>query len=171
MSVSTVDVPALDVVDAEIIDDAPRRPGPDAQAIIDGLLNLAAMIELHPGLVDGGGPLRYAFDHLNVFPETRAGVAALARIGLRSGAKVTKHQSDTYAGVDLHFGRPKGYAGKVTLSVRVDRDEICERVVTGTKTVTREVPDPDAPKISVTETVEEVEWRCRPILPAEAVTA
>lgn len=60
------------------------------------------------------------------------------------------------------------------LEIYARRDAICERVVTGTETVTREVPDPDAlaavPTTTVTDVVETVEWRCEPIL-TERVTA
>lgn len=53
------------------------------------------------------------------------------------------------------------------------RAEVCERVVVGTETVTEEVPDPDyiaaAPTITQTREVEQVEWRCAPVLaPVEA---
>jgi hypothetical protein len=45
---------------------------------------------------------------------------------------------------------------------------VCERVVTGTRLETKEVPDPEAlkavPLVTVTETVEDVEWRCMPLL-------
>jgi hypothetical protein len=47
------------------------------------------------------------------------------------------------------------------------RDEVCERVVTGVETVTRTIPDPNAPvtpMIEVTEEVETIEWRCGSIL-------
>lgn len=161
----------VETVDAEILDETPGRPGPDAQAVIDGLVSLAAMIEQHPELVDDGGPLRYAFDGVNVYATDRAAVAALARMGTRAGAKVVKHQGDKWAGVDLHFGNAQGYTGKVSLHVFVEREEICERIVTGTRKVTEEVPDPEAlaavPKVTVTKTVEDVEWRCHPILAAE----
>jgi hypothetical protein len=59
----------------------------------------------------------------------------------------------------------------------VDRDAVCERVVTGTETVTRQVPDPSVvvPTVEVTEVVEQVEWVCSPLLadrePAEQVSA
>jgi hypothetical protein len=53
------------------------------------------------------------------------------------------------------------------------RNAVCERVVTGTREVTKTVKDPEAlaavPEIEVTETVEDVEWRCGSILaPAPA---
>lgn len=51
------------------------------------------------------------------------------------------------------------------------RAQVCERVVTGTQTVTEEVLDPDylaaAPKITVTREVESVEWKCGPILASD----
>ena len=58
--------------------------------------------------------------------------------------------------------------------VYVPRGEVCTRVVTGTKTVTREVPDADAlaavPTSTVTETVETVRWDCHPLLADEPAT-
>jgi hypothetical protein len=48
----------------------------------------------------------------------------------------------------------------VFLEVRVARQAVCERVVTGAREVTIEVPDPNAPKIAKIVTVEDVEWRC-----------
>jgi len=162
---------ASELVDAELVDETANRPGPDAQAIIDGLLSLAVMIEKHPELVGAGGPLRFAFNNLNVFVENRAQVAALARIGMRSGAKATKHQSAHLAGVNLDFGMAEGHRGRVMLCVNVDREEICERIVTGTREVIEEVPDPEQvaalPKVTVTRDEEIVEWKCRPLLADE----
>lgn len=60
----------------------------------------------------------------------------------------------------------------LTLKLVELRAEVCERVVTGTTTVTEEVPDPDyiaaAPTTTVTREVEQVEWKCTPILSAKA---
>jgi hypothetical protein len=68
--------------------------------------------------------------------------------------------------VDVH-----GLKVKVTTY----RDAVCERVVTGTREVTREVRDPDAlaavPTTTVTETVEDVEWVCAPLTAPEQVSA
>jgi hypothetical protein len=48
------------------------------------------------------------------------------------------------------------------------RAEVCTRVVTATREVEVEEPDPEAvaalPKVKRTETVEDVEWRCEPLL-------
>lgn len=60
------------------------------------------------------------------------------------------------------------------LYVRVTafRDTVCERRVTGTRTITREVHDPEAlaavPTVTLTETVEDVEWECVPLLKGAA---
>jgi len=45
-------------------------------------------------------------------------------------------------------------------------EQVCERVVTGTEVITREVPDPKVrvSMVTVTETVETVEWICSPLL-------
>lgn len=55
------------------------------------------------------------------------------------------------------------------------RDAVCERIVTGTREVVEEVPDPEAlaavPKVTVTTTVEDVEWKCSPLLAPEPVSA
>jgi hypothetical protein len=62
---------------------------------------------------------------------------------------------------------------KVNLSAF--RDDVCERIVTGTHQVTETVKDPEAlaavPEIEVTKTVEDVEWRCGSILAPQGATA
>jgi hypothetical protein len=54
------------------------------------------------------------------------------------------------------------------VAVVTSRDEVCRKVVTGTRTVTRTVPDPEAlakvPMVEVTEDVEDFEWVCEPVL-------
>lgn len=54
------------------------------------------------------------------------------------------------------------------LTAYAQRAEVCERVVTSTREVTKEIPDPEAlaavPKVTVTETVEDVEWVCAPLM-------
>lgn len=61
------------------------------------------------------------------------------------------------------------YSGEVdgvSWDIVCQREAVCERVVTGTKTITREVPDPTVvvPTVEVTEEVETVEWVCGPLL-------
>lgn len=67
------------------------------------------------------------------------------------------------------------YSGEVDgvqWQVTCQRSAVCERVVTGTETITRTVPDPtvEVPMVEVTETVETVEWVCAPLL-AESVAS
>ncbi len=127
-----------------------------------GLRALADMIEANPDVVEH---INWTFDGINVPVWTKEAVQVLARAGAASRIKVTKHQGDKYAGVDLYF------ADQVSLHVYVKREEVCERIVTGTREVTEEVPDPDVlaavPKVAVTKVVEEVTWRCMPLLAAE----
>lgn len=63
-----------------------------------------------------------------------------------------------------------GNVGPIGVTLIVDRASVCTRVVKEVREVTREVADPDAPTITVTETVEDVEWVCEPLL-AERATA
>lgn len=150
-------------------DQKPTDQTAEAHPLAAGLRALADMVDANPGLVEreyeGGAGLIAAFDRMLVPVNKRSSVAALARAGLRAGAEVDKHVSDTYAGVDLHFG-------PAWLHVYADREEVCEKIVTGTREVTEEVPDPQAlaavPTVTVTKTVEDVEWRCGSLLaPAE----
>lgn len=65
---------------------------------------------------------------------------------------------------DRWYMRVHGYLGQLPITISSDRNLVCTKVVTGTETVTREIPDPDAPKITVTEEQEIVEWECPPLL-------
>lgn len=127
------------------------------RAQAQGLIRLAEMIEATPDLdacyIKPGKPLE-----LNAWYATSpADLAAIARAGLANGATVEKSaESDIYA-LQISWG-------DVTALALAQRGEVCERVVTGTETVTRTVPDPTAPLVEVTETVEHVEWVCRPLL-------
>jgi hypothetical protein len=80
---------------------------------------------------------------------------------LATGAEVAKDYVSDWAGVNLSWGA-------IGLHVYARRDQVCERVVTGTETVTRTVKDPAAlaevPEVEVTEEVEIVKWECKPLL-------
>jgi len=146
------------VIDARIID-APEPPSA-ADSLANGLRQLAHMVETNPTLVDEYR-MQGWFERYLIPVYTRKEVAAYTRAGLSAGARVVKHQNDQYAGVDIHFG-------PMWLHIYIDRAQVCERIVTGTREVTKEVPDPEAlaavPKVTKTETVEDVEWRCLPLL-------
>lgn len=130
-----------------------------AQQQAAGLRALADMIEQNPDLPEA------RLDFLFVFhPNTPTEHAELARAALRHGGKVDKQVSDEMYNLVLRWG-PVG-AGALAY-----REQVCERVVTGTRQVTKTVPDPErlaqVPTVEVTETVEQVEWRCTPLLAAE----
>ena len=132
-----------------------------AAAQAAGLRALADLIEHNPELAATDSYL----DGLSVWHVTDAAtLAALARAGKAHGAKVEKKYDQDG---DDHFvlSLTWGVVGAKALSYR---STVCERVVTGTEEVTREVPDPAAlaavPKVQITETVETFEWHCEPIL-------
>lgn len=62
-------------------------------------------------------------------------------------------------------------AGGVYLRAWANRDEVCVRRVVGTHEETKRVPDPKAPLVEVTETVEDVEWECGSILAPAGMAA
>lgn len=156
---TTINLPRANVV---TLDDEPAPVVEPSQAeqLAAALRDMANMVAAHPELVT---EYRFAhrFDRFLVPVTSRAAVAAWARAGLAANAKITKYQDEIYAGIDVQLGR-------ASLHVYVEREELCERVVTGVREVTEEVPDPEAlaavPKVAVTKTVEDVEWVCRPIL-------
>jgi hypothetical protein len=130
-------------------------------AYITGLRALADLLETHDDLLlpyTGG---RYAA--MNVIPardDQRAQVAAWARALPGKVGKAPR--GDSY--FDL-----TGTIGGIAICVIADRDEVCERVVTGTREVEQEEVVTPATTRTVTATEEVVEWRCAPIL--SSVTA
>jgi hypothetical protein len=134
-----------------------------------GLRQLADLLDAHPEV-----PLPYdgtlapiTIQHL--FPVNGGTVRDefLATVRAFPG-KREKDPNDTYFDVDVQL------AG-LHISVTTYREQVCKRVVTGTREVTREVPDPDAlaavPTKTVTETVEDVRWECRPLLAVDTTEA
>lgn len=71
--------------------------------------------------------------------------------------------------VDESYYRLRGQMGGVSVEFCAYRDYVCERVVIGEREVTVQIPDPDVdvPMVEVTQTIEDVEWICPPLL-AEA---
>jgi hypothetical protein len=138
-----------------------------AAELAAGLRSVADMVEATPELASAFG---IAFLKMQAyvgyaFEDKPAALATFARAALRHGAKVEKKADDKWSSVDAKWG-------PVTVSAYTNRDEVCERVVTGTEVVTKKVPDPEAlalvPEVEVTEEVETFEWRCVPLLAAEA---
>lgn len=127
------------------------------RAQAEGLLRLAKLIENTPGIdasyVRPGKPLEVNVWHA----PSPDGMAAIARAALSHGAKVEKDASDEIYTLTVSWGA-------LVANAIAARESVCERVVTGTETVKKSVPDPAAPLVEVTETVEHVEWICRPLL-------
>ncbi len=135
-----------------------------------GLRQLADMIEQNPELATNFDyTLNYSGISLHLRSNDRATeMANIARIARRYGAKTTKDIGDDMYNLVCDFGGVKA-------KVLAYRNEVCERVVTGTHEVTEEVPDPVAvaalPKVKQTRVEEIVEWKCRPLLAADTETA
>ncbi len=133
-----------------------------ARELADGLRAAAALVEELPELALS---LQYSVRPLHIPVMHRDNpvhlLAAAARASLARGGTVSKSYDDKYGNVDVAFG-------PVQLQVYVNREQVCERVVTGVTKVTETVPDPallaEVPLVEVTKEVEQVEWRCRPLL-------
>jgi len=135
---------------------------------VDGLRRFADFVEANPDLVEH---LRYMLDDITIIHGGggRQYMAQFARAAARAGLEVAKdYVSDKYAYLNIMFSPVVG------IKVAAGRDEVCERVVTGSTEVVKEVPDPEllaaVPKVIVTEVVETFEWKCRPLL-ADAESA
>jgi hypothetical protein len=127
-----------------------------------GLRALADILDANPDLplpYDGTGS---ALDWIELGEEARRGAAVFARV---MPGTVDKSVSDTagqfYLDFTLHGLR---------LRWITTRAEMCERIVTGTREIEIEEPDPEAlarvPKIKRKQVVEDVKWECRPVLAA-----
>lgn len=139
---------------------------------IAGIRQLADLLEQHPEF-----PMPYHLESAELSIMFFSGDndrdrEDMARVARLIPGKLTKdvRESGEYGDYfDLH-GRIAGIKIKLTAY----RDAVCKRVVTGTRTETKTVPDPElleaVPTITVTETVEDVEWVCGPLL-AESVPA
>lgn len=92
-----------------------------------------------------------------------ADMADVARRARRAGATTKKEAVDQWAAVNLFFG-------SLCLQAYADRAQVCERVVVGTHQETVTEPDPKllaaVPEVTRQVTVEDVEWRCAPLLAA-----
>jgi hypothetical protein len=132
---------------------------------IAGLRALADLLEQNPDLYSYFGlTLEKLLIPVSHADDPRAALAAFLRAGKAAGLRVSKAYDENFGSVDVYLSdalRAHVYAG---------REQVCERVVVGSREVTREVPDPEAlkavPTTTVIETVEDVRWECRPLLAA-----
>lgn len=132
-----------------------------------GLRMLADLLDAHPDL---GLPFNGTSMPLTVLvtgKENQKGkLAAWAKA-------LPGKKSKKSAGVDGDLFKVVASLRGLKVMVLADRDEVCERITTGVRKVTKEVPDPQAlakvPTVTVTEEVETYEWICKPILGDEPV--
>ncbi len=129
-----------------------------------GLRALADLLDAHPELrlpYDGRtGPIAVYLTTQDG-ADQRANLAAWARV--LPGPK-TKEQ----AGTDGQLFALRARLHGLNFEVIANRDEVCERVVVGTREVVETVPDPEllaaVPTVEQTRTEELVEWRCGAVL-------
>ena len=126
-----------------------------------GLRALADLLDANPDLDlpwEGSHPQYGTLSVITLADEGAAQIAAWAKALPGTKKKEVR---------DTHFYL-KGSLHGLHMRVIANRDQVCRRVVTGTREVTEEVPDPEAlasvPTVTVTKTVEDVEWVCEPIL-------
>lgn len=139
----------------------------ESNTLPEALRQAADLIEAHPELPTpvvttySSGTVNVAWQLMND-AATETDQKAAARLIIRAiGGKWDKRE---YGGDTFYFDQTFGL---LELSIYATREQVCERIVTGTETVTI------AAKPAEPERVEEreiVEWRCEPIL-AEAVSA
>lgn len=157
---------AVALLEQHIADEAARPVSPHeklAAEQVAGLRALADFIEANPEqALSMRVPLKYLGSHIAADPKTA--FASFAAAGARAGLAVDKEYSTDYAKVAVTF------SPAVVVTHQADRAEVCERVVVGTETVTKLVPDPAklaaVPEVEVSEEVEIVEWQCLPLLAA-----
>lgn len=138
----------------------------EAAALADDLRRLADMVADNPtvaaGVYSQVGPYNRMLIPVMHTDDPIAAMRDWIRTGLDANAKVKKSFEDEYANVDLIF------AGGLRIHVYAQREQVCQRVVTGTREVTETVPDPEAlkavPQVAVTKVVEDVDWICHPLL-------
>lgn len=121
---------------------------------VDGLRQLADFIEAHPELPG----LLHCRAGIYLWGDSAKAELAVAAMAMGTAAK---RADDFYFGVEKSFG-------PVVLSVKAGRDNVCERVVTGTKTTEYLVPPEGVEMVKKTHTEDIVEWVCPPSLLALA---
>lgn len=127
---------------------------------------LLDVIEMHPSLPLPTGGAQTGRFVWNVWPhETDDVPGRVAEI--RRMLPGTFAKNDPAAGDynSAYYTLTAQWRG-LTLEIRTYRDQVCERVVTGQREVTTEVPTATE-TVTVTEDI--VEWRCHPLLVEDRV--
>ena len=125
---------------------------------VAGLRALADLLERHPELQLPANEVHW---HFLSGPNPKADLAQFARL---IGGEIAK---GTYGDDSSKYGsyfELRGQLEGLNVSASAYRDSVCTRVVKGVREVTKTVPAPGVPMVEVTETVEDVEWVCAPLL-------
>jgi len=132
----------------------------DRSEYIAGLRALADILDADETL-----PLPYAGEkhsRMSIFTHDREALVAWAR-AIPGTLDKSVDEGSSWFGFEL-----RGAIRGLHVVVYGNREQVCKRIVTGEHEVTEEVPDPEVlatvPKITVTKTVEDVEWVCEPFL-------
>lgn len=115
---------------------------------IASLREVADFYEQHPDFPLAGGQRFLAY--VGTY-NTNDRPARFAELASMLGGQRSKDADDDWFRVIRKFG-------PFEIEVYAERDAVCTKTVVGTETV--EVPDPDAPKITIEREV--VEWTCEP---------
>ncbi len=111
------------------------------QELINGLREFANFLEMNP---EAPLPTPGIFD---VFMCSKSEMIAAAKI---IGGKLTKHDY-------LHVMCLRREFGPIHYDLNIDREQVCEKIVTGTRVV-------PAQPATLEHEEEIVEWRCKPIM-------
>lgn len=142
-------------------DTAEDRVAAERAAYISGMRKLADILEAHPELEL---PFEGHRTEMIVVPVYGGDASKSAkRFSRLIPGRIDKEPSTSGDSMSL-IGSIDG----LKIRMLLNRDDVCERVVVGTREVTTSAPDPDAvaalPVVEQTVTEEIVEWRCLPIL-------
>ncbi len=138
-------------------------PKSEREQYITGLRTLAAALEADETLPLPQSEISWPvqiYDDETYAADDAAVKVVLAKIARLMDGPAIKNYGDEYF-------RMRGSIGGLQIRPWAMRDQVCTRVVKGTKEVTAEVP---VTFTTVTTTVEDVEWVCEPLLAAEVAT-
>lgn len=141
----------------------------DRTDYINGLRELADLLEQHDDLpLPSTGTSKYNAIDWHLFGGDIADDLEKQKDLARVIVRALPGQAEKWETGELF--RFHGRVGGLVWQVLVERDAVCERVVT-TREVTEMVPDPSVsvPLIEITKTVEDVEWECGSLLADPAV--
>ena len=138
-------------------------PKSEREQYITGLRTLAAALEADETLPLPQSEISWPvqiYDDETYAADDAAVKVVLAKIARLMDGPAIKNYGD-------EFFRMRGSIGGLQVRPWAMRDQVCRKVVKGTKEVTAEVP---VTFTTVTTTVEDVEWVCEPLLAAEVAT-